>query len=114
MCWAAPPVRPPVRPQDPRGPGRYEAIKHEAVLVAEMLRATPTAPSSLNWPRWLTSQGVPTRTGKHCWDRSLILGHAAQPPPTRPRCLRQDPGHPRANALLDVLNLTLMRSSSAG
>jgi site-specific DNA recombinase len=74
------PVRPPVRPQDPEAGARYEAIKHEAVLVAEMLRATPTAPSSLNWPRRLTSQGVPTRTDKHCWDRSLISGACCATP----------------------------------
>ncbi len=29
--------------------------------------------------RWLTSQGVPTRTGKHRWDRSVIWGMLCNP-----------------------------------
>ena len=29
--------------------------------------------------RWLTSENVPTRTGKSRWDRVGGLGHAAQP-----------------------------------
>ena len=29
--------------------------------------------------RWLTSQGVPTRTGKHRWDRSVLWGMLRNP-----------------------------------
>ena len=36
--------------------------------------------------RWLTSQGVPTRTGKHRWDRSVIWACCATPPTRAARC----------------------------
>ena len=81
----------------PESAARYEIIEHEAVLVAEMFRRYADGGATIaDLARWLTSQGVPTRTGKHRWDRSRDLGHAAQPRLPGPRGLRQDPGHPRA------------------
>ena len=41
--------------------------------------------------RWLTSQGVPTRTGKHRWDRSVIWGMLRNPAYAGTCRLRQDP-----------------------
>ena len=42
--------------------------------------ATPTtAPPSPTWPAGSPSQGVPTRTGKHRWDRSVIWGMLRNP-----------------------------------
>ena len=81
----------------PEAGARYEVIDHEAVLVAEMFRRYADDGATIaDLARWLASQGVPTRTGKHRWDRSRGLGHAAQPRLRGPRGVRQDPGHPRA------------------
>jgi site-specific DNA recombinase len=53
----------------------YQIVDHEAVLVAEMFRRYADDGASIaDLTRWLTSQGVPTRTGKHRWDRSVIWG----------------------------------------
>ena len=58
----------------------YEICEHEAVLVAEMFRRyTDEAASIADLARWLTDQGVPTRTGKHRWDRSVIWGMLRNP-----------------------------------
>ena len=58
----------------------YEVIEHEAALVAEMFRRYAEDGASIaDLARWLAGLGVPTRTGKHRWDRSGGLGHAAQP-----------------------------------
>jgi site-specific DNA recombinase len=49
----------------------YEIISCEAALVAEMFRRYADDGAAIaDLGRWLTSQGVPTRTGKHRWDRS--------------------------------------------
>jgi site-specific DNA recombinase len=59
---------------------RYEIVEHEAVLVAEMFRRYADDGASIaDLARWLTSQGVPTRTGKHRWDRSVIWGMLRNP-----------------------------------
>ena len=58
----------------------YEIIEHEAVLVAEMFRRYADDGASIaDLARWLTGQGVPTRTGKHRWDRSVIWGMLRNP-----------------------------------
>ena len=54
--------------------------RHEAVLVAEMFRRYADDGASIaDLARWLTGQGVVTRTGKPRWDRSVVWGDAAQP-----------------------------------
>jgi site-specific DNA recombinase len=58
----------------------YEICEHEAVLVAEMFRRyTDEAASIADLARWLTEQNVPTRTGKHRWDRSVIWAMLRNP-----------------------------------
>jgi len=43
---------------------RYETIDHEAALVAEMFRRYADDGATIaDLARWLTSEGVPTRTG---------------------------------------------------
>ena len=64
----------------PEAGARYEIIEHEAVLVAEMFRRYADDGATIaDLARWLTSQGVPTRTGKHRWDRSVIWGMLRNP-----------------------------------
>jgi site-specific DNA recombinase len=44
----------------------YEIVEHEAVLVAELFRRYADEGASIaELARWLSDQGVPTRTGKH-------------------------------------------------
>jgi site-specific DNA recombinase len=58
----------------------YEIVEHEAVLVTELFgRYADEGASIADLARWLTSQGVPTRTGKHRWDRSVIWGMLRNP-----------------------------------
>jgi site-specific DNA recombinase len=58
----------------------YEIIQDEAVLVAEMFRRYADDGAAIaDLARWLTSQGVPTRTGKDRWDRSVIWGMLRNP-----------------------------------
>jgi DNA invertase Pin-like site-specific DNA recombinase len=58
----------------------YEIIEHEAALVAELFRRYADDGASIaDLARWLTAQGVPTRTGKHRWDRSVIWGMLRNP-----------------------------------
>ncbi|MBC2586876.1 recombinase family protein [Rhodococcus aetherivorans] len=53
----------------------YEVVEHEAVLVSELFRRYADEGVSIaELARWLTEQGVPTRTGKRRWDRSVIWG----------------------------------------
>jgi len=58
----------------------YEILEHEAALVAEMFRRYADDGASIaDLARWLTGQGVPTRTGKHRWDRSVIWAMLRNP-----------------------------------
>jgi len=58
----------------------YEIIDDEAALVAEMFRRYADDGATIaDLARWLTSQGVATRTGKHRWDRSVIWGMLRNP-----------------------------------
>jgi site-specific DNA recombinase len=64
----------------PEAGARYEVIEHEAVLVAELFRRYADGGATIaDLARWLTGQGVPTRTGKHRWDRSVIWGMLRNP-----------------------------------
>ena len=59
---------------------RYEVIAHEAALVTEMFRRYADDGASIaDLRRWLTDQGVRTRTGKERWDRSVIWGMLRNP-----------------------------------
>jgi site-specific DNA recombinase len=58
----------------------YQIVEHEAVLVAELFRRYADEGASIaDLARWLTVQGVPTRKGKHRWDRSVIWGMLRNP-----------------------------------
>ena len=58
----------------------YEIIEHEAALVAELFRRYADDGASIaELARWLSDSGVPTRTGKHRWDRSVIWGMLRNP-----------------------------------
>ena len=64
----------------PESAAGYEIIEHEAALVAEMFRRYADDGATIaDLARWLTGQGVPTRTGKHRWDRSVIWGMLRNP-----------------------------------
>ena len=58
----------------------YQIAEDEAALVAEMFRRYADEGASIaDLARWLTGQGVSTRTGKHRWDRSVIWGMLRNP-----------------------------------
>jgi site-specific DNA recombinase len=58
----------------------YEIVEHEAVLVAELFRRYADEGTTIaELTRWLTGQGVPTRTGKSRWDRSVVWGMLRNP-----------------------------------
>ena len=64
----------------PESGARYEVVPHEAVLVAEMFRRYAGDGAAIaDLGRWLTAQGVRTRTGKERWDRSVIWGMLRNP-----------------------------------
>jgi site-specific DNA recombinase len=58
----------------------YEVVEHEAVMVAELFRRYAEEGTSIaELTRWLAGQGVPTRTGKSRWDRSVVWGMLRNP-----------------------------------
>ncbi len=64
----------------PETGARYEVVPHEAALVTEMFhRYADDGASIADLRRWLTDQGVRTRTGKERWDRSVIWGMLRNP-----------------------------------
>jgi site-specific DNA recombinase len=64
----------------PETGARYEVVPHEAALVAEMFRRYADDGAAIaDLRRWLTDQGVRTRTGKERWDRSVIWGMLRNP-----------------------------------
>jgi DNA invertase Pin-like site-specific DNA recombinase len=68
-----------VRKSDHTG-AAYQVVEHEAALVAELFRRYADDGASIaDLARWLTSQNVPTRTGKQRWDRSVIWGMLRNP-----------------------------------
>jgi site-specific DNA recombinase len=64
----------------PEAGARYEIITCEAALVAEMFRRYADDGATIaDLARWLTSQGIATRTGKSRWDRPVIWGMLRNP-----------------------------------
>src|ERR1700751_4624539 len=64
----------------PESAARYEITEHEAALVAEMFRRYADDGATIaDLARWLTSQGIATRTGKHHWDRPVLWGMLRNP-----------------------------------
>jgi site-specific DNA recombinase len=64
----------------PESGARYEVVPHEAALVTEMFRRYADDGATIaDLRRWLTDQGVRTRTGKERWDRSVIWGMLRNP-----------------------------------
>ena len=64
----------------PETGARYEVVPHEAALVAEMFRRYADDGAAIaDLGRWLTAEGVRTRTGKERWDRSVIWGMLRNP-----------------------------------
>ena len=64
----------------PETGARYEVVPHEAALVAEMFRRYADDGAAIaDLRRWLTAEGVRTRTGKQRWDRSVIWGMLRNP-----------------------------------
>jgi site-specific DNA recombinase len=58
----------------------YEIVEHEAALIAELFRRYADDDASIaELARWLSEQAVPTRTGKHRWDRSVVWGMLRNP-----------------------------------
>jgi site-specific DNA recombinase len=58
----------------------YEIVDHEAALVAELFRRYADDGATIaELTRWLTEQGVATRTGKARWDRSVVWGMLRNP-----------------------------------
>jgi len=58
----------------------YEIIEHEAALVSELFgRYADDGASIAELTRWLSESDVPTRTGKHRWDRSVLWGMLRNP-----------------------------------
>ena len=64
----------------PETGARYEVVPHEAALVTEMFRRYADDGAAIaDLRRWLTAEGVRTRTGKERWDRSVIGGMLRNP-----------------------------------
>ena len=64
----------------PESGARYEVVPDEAILVAEMFRRYADDGAAIaDLGRWLTEEGVRTRTGKERWDRSVIWGMLRNP-----------------------------------
>ena len=59
---------------------RYDVVAHEAAIVAELFRRyVEDGVAIADLARWLTATGVPTRTGKSRWDRSVVWGMLRNP-----------------------------------
>ena len=59
---------------------RYEIIEEEALVAREMFRRYAEDQSSIaDLTRWLRAEGITTRTGKECWDRSTVWGMLRNP-----------------------------------
>jgi site-specific DNA recombinase len=59
---------------------RYEIVEEEAAIVREVFRRYSEEQASIGeLARWLTAEGIPTRTGKDRWDRSVIWAMLRNP-----------------------------------
>jgi len=60
--------------------GYWEIDESEAEVVREVFRRYTAEDESIAaLARWLTDQGIPTRTGKQVWDRSTVWGMLRNP-----------------------------------
>jgi site-specific DNA recombinase len=60
--------------------GYWEIVEHEAEVVREVFRRYVEEGCSIGeLARWLTAQGIPTKTGKTTWDRSTVWGMLRNP-----------------------------------
>jgi site-specific DNA recombinase len=58
----------------------YDVVAHEAAIVTELFRRyVDDGVAIAELARWLTATGVPTRTGKSRWDRSVIWAMLRNP-----------------------------------
>jgi site-specific DNA recombinase len=58
----------------------YDVVTHEAAIVTELFRRyVDDGVAIAELARWLTATGVPTRTGKSRWDRSVIWAMLRNP-----------------------------------
>jgi len=59
---------------------RYEIVPHEAAIVAELFARYADGGVAIGaLARWLSGLRVPSRTGKTCWDRSVIWAMLRNP-----------------------------------
>jgi site-specific DNA recombinase len=59
---------------------RYEVVPHEAAIVAELFARYADAGVAIGaLARWLDGLGVPSRTGKTYWHRSVVWGMLRNP-----------------------------------
>ena len=59
---------------------RYEIVEDQATVVRELFRRYSDDQASIaELARWLSGEGIPTRTGKPRWDRSTIWGMLRNP-----------------------------------
>jgi site-specific DNA recombinase len=62
------------------GPARYDVIEQEAAVVREVFRRyTEEGESLAILARWLTSAGIPTRTGQPRWNPSTVWAMLRNP-----------------------------------
>ena len=67
-------------PRSDHAGAAYEILEAEAAVVAELFRRYAGEATSLAaLARWLTSQGVPTRTGRSRWDPTVVWGILRNP-----------------------------------
>jgi site-specific DNA recombinase len=58
----------------------YDIVPHEAAIVAELFARYADGGVAIGaLARWLSGLGVPSRTGKTCWDRSVIWAMLRNP-----------------------------------
>jgi site-specific DNA recombinase len=67
-------------PKNEHADACYEVVPHEAGIVAELFRRyVEDGVAIAELARWLTATGIPTRTGKSRWDRSVVWGMLRNP-----------------------------------
>ena len=67
-------------PRSDHAGAAYQIIEAQAALVAELFRRYADDGATITGlARWLTSTGVPTRTGRHRWDQSVVWSMLRNP-----------------------------------
>jgi site-specific DNA recombinase len=75
---------------------RYEILEPEAAIVREVFRRYSEEAWSMGAiTRWLTDQGIPTRTGKPQWERSTVWGMLRNPAYQGTACFQKTAMTPR-------------------